>query len=140
MNGLIYERKEHQTLHWLLQSTEFISNLVYLVCRREHQNLKVINGLQSIEIFNDEVKIVILLSVGAANRAYLKFKDRYDVHFIVFSNLYQDESSLNDLYIRMISLKEWSDVILRRSKNEEIRRLYELSNLKIKVSGDNWYR
>jgi len=138
MDDLFYERKEYQTLHWLLQSPEFINALVYLVCRREYKNSKVLVSLWSIEIFNEDIKIVILLSVGRVNRGYLVFKDDLDVHFIVFSHLFDDESVIKDLYIRMISLKEWYNVIIRRSRNEEIRRLYELSNLKIKVLGESW--
>lgn len=138
MDELFYERKEYQTLHWLLQSREFTNALAYLVCRREHKNLKVLVSLWSIEIFNEEIKIVILLSVGRVNKRYVVFKDNLDVHFIVFSHLYEDESVIKDLYIRMICLKEWYNEIIRRSKNEEIRRLYELSNLKIKVLGESW--
>jgi hypothetical protein len=38
MADLIYEIKEHQTLHWLIQSNEFTSFLVYLVCVK---NMKI---------------------------------------------------------------------------------------------------
>lgn len=138
MDDLFYERKEYQTLHWLLQSTEFINALVYLVCRREYKNSKVLVSLWSIEIFNEDIKIVILLSVGRVNKGYRVFKDNLDVHFIVLSHLFEDESVIKYLYIRMISLRDWYNEILRRSKNEEVRRLYELSNLKIKVLGETW--
>lgn len=106
MDDLFYGRKENHTLRWLLQSTEFINALVYLVCRREYKNLKVLVSLWSIEIFNEDIKIVILLSVGRVNRGYLVFKDHLDVHFIVFLHLYENKSVIKDLYIRMIILKE----------------------------------
>lgn len=123
MSDLIYERKEHQTLHWLLQNDEFISSLVNLVCGTEHEDLNVISGLNAIEIFNDEVKVVILLSVGYANKNYLKIKDVRSVYYIVFSRLFNDESVLNDLNIIMISLKDWFNLTSSRSKNKDINRL-----------------
>jgi len=140
MADLIYEIKEHQTLHWLLQSDEFISSLVNLVCGTEYEDLNVISGLNAIEIFNDEVKVVILLTVGYANKNYLKIRDVRSVYYIVFSRLFNDESVLNDLDIIMVSLKEWVHLITRRSKNKDINRLHQLSNLKIKVIGENWRR
>ena len=140
MADLIYEIKEHQTLHWLLQSDEFLSSLVNLVCGTEHEDLNVISGLNAIEIFNDEVKVVILLTVGYANKNYLKIKDVRSVYYIVFSRLFNDESVLNDLDIIMVSLKEWVHLITRLSKNKDINRLHQLSNLKIKVIGENWPR
>lgn len=138
MADLVYEIKEHQILNWLLQSDEFISSLVYLVCGREYENLNMISGLNSIEIFNDEIKVVILLSVGYENKNYLKIKDLQNVYYIVFSPLFNDESVLNDLNIIMISLREWFHLIIRRSKNKDINdRLHQLSNLRIKVIGHN---
>lgn len=140
MADLIYGVKEHETLHWLLQSDEFVSSLVYLVCGSEHENLNVISGLNSIEIFNEELKVVILLSVGYVNKIYLKIKDVRKVHYIVLSRLFTDESVLNDLDITMISLKEWFHLIIRRSKSKDFNRLHHLSGLKIKVIGENWPR
>lgn len=105
---------------------------------KEHENLNVISGLNSIEIFNDELKVVIVLSVGYVNINYLKINDVRRVYYIVFSRLFNDKSVLNDLNIIMISLKEWFDLIIRRSKNEDINRLHHVGNLKIKVIGENW--
>ena len=140
MPDLVYEIKEHQTLHWLLQSDEFASFLVHLVCGREHENLNVISGHNSIEIFNDELKVVILLSVGYVNKNYLRIRDVRKVYYIVFSHLYNFESVLNDLNIVMISLKDWFNLIIRHSKNEDIDRLHQLRNLKIKVISEKWPR
>lgn len=132
MADLVYEIKEHQTLHWLLQSDEFASSLVYLVCGIHYDNLYVISGFNSIEIFNDELKVVVLLSVGYVNKNYLKIKDVRRVYYIIFSPLFKYESLLNGLDIIMISLKEWF-YLISRSKNEDSNRLHQLSNLKIKV-------
>ena len=132
MPDLVYEMKEHQTLHWLLQSNEFASSLVYLVCGIQYDNLYVISGLNSIEIFNDELKVVILFSVGYVNKNYLKIKDVRRVYYIIFSPLFKYESLLNGLDIIMINLKEWF-YLISRSKNEDANRLHQLSNLKIKV-------
>ncbi|NWL04240.1 hypothetical protein DM790_25760 [Flavobacterium collinsii] len=132
MPDLVYEMKEHQTLHWLLQSNEFASSLAYLVCGIQYDNLYVINGHNSIEIFNDELKVVILFSVGYVNKNYLKIKDVRRVYYIIFSPLFKYESLLNGLDIIMISLKEWF-YLISRSKNEDANRLHQLSNLKIKV-------
>lgn len=132
MPDLVYEMKEHQTLHWLLQCNEFASSLVYLVCDIQYDNLYVISGHNSIEIFNDEVKVVILFSVGYVNKNYLKIKDVRRVYYIIFSPLFKYESLLNGLDIIMISLKEWF-YLISRSKNEDANRLHRLSNLEIKV-------
>lgn len=140
MVDLVYEIKEHQILHWLIQSDEFASSLVNLVCGREYENLNLISGLNSMEIFNDEIKVVILLSVGYVNKNYLKIKDVRRVYYIVFSRLFSDQSILNDLEIIMISLKEWFHLMIRRSKNKDSNRLHHLSNLKIELIGENWPR
>lgn len=132
MADLVYGIKEHQTLHWLLQSDEFASSLLYLVCGIRYDSLNVISGLNSIEIINEEVKVVILFSVGYVNKNYLKIKDARLVYYIIFSPLFKDESLLNGLNIIEISLKEWF-YLISRSKNEDANRLHQLSNLKIKV-------
>jgi hypothetical protein len=133
MDDLFYEKKEHQILFWLLSNTEFTTILVYLITRREHQNLKVINYSHAIEIWNDHLTIVILLSVGIQNREYLDIRNNRNLHFITFSGFYADESIFKDVYIKIIDLKEWFNEIMKRSKNEEIKRLYELSKLKISM-------
>ena len=138
MDDSFYERKEHQTLLWLLKNSEFTEALVYLVCRRKYQNLKVINYIQSIEICNDELTLVILLSVGKVNREYLTIKNNQNLHFITFSDFFLDQSVLEDIYIKTINLKEWFNEILKYSKNEEFKRLYELSKLKIRTDGENF--
>lgn len=134
MDDLFYEKKEHQILFWLLSSTEFTTILVYLITRREHQNLKVINYSHAIEIWNDHLKIVILLSVGIQNSEYLDIRNNQNLHFITFSGFYADESIFKDVYIKIIDLKEWFNQIMKRSKNEEIKSLYELSKLKINIA------
>jgi len=88
----------------------------------------------------DAQAVLQFSSVGYVNKNYLKIKDVRSVHYIVFSRLFNDESVLNDLNIIMISLREWFDLIIRRSKNEDINRLRQLSNLKIKVIGEEWPR
>lgn len=132
MADLVYDIKEHQTLHWLLQSDEFASSLVYLVCGMQYENLNVISGLNSIEIINEQVKVVILFSVGYVNKNYLKIKDVRPVYYIVFSHLFKDESLLNGLNISEVCLEEWF-CLISRSKNKDVNRLNQLSNLKIKV-------
>lgn len=132
MFDLVYEIKEHQTLHWLLQSDQFASSLVYLVCGIQYEDLNIISGLNSIEIINEKVKLVILLSVGYVNKNYLKIKDVRPVYYIVFSHLFKDDSLLTGLDISMINLKEWF-YLISRSKNEDVNRLHQLSKLKIKV-------
>jgi hypothetical protein len=136
MDDSFYERKEHQILFWLLGNSEFTSILVYLITRRAHQNLRVINYSHAIEIWNNELTIVILLSVGAENKEYLHIGTKKNLHFIAFSGFYADESIFKNIYIKIIDLKEWFNEIMKRSKNEEIKRLYELSKLKISMAQD----
>jgi hypothetical protein len=133
MDDLFYEKEEHQILFWLLSNKEFTTILVYLITRREHQNLQIINYSHSIEIWNDQFTIVILLSVGIQNREYLDIRNNRNLHFITFSGFYTNETIFKDVYIKIIDLKEWFDEIMKRSKNEEIKRLYELSKLKISM-------
>ncbi len=139
MDDLFYEKKEHQTLFWLLNNTEFTEALVYLVCRKEYQNLKIINYRQSIEIWNDQLTIVILLSVGRKNREYLTSRNSPNTYFITFSNFFSDESVFEDIYVKIVNLKEWFNEILKRAKNEDIRRLFELSKLKISMDHEQLY-
>jgi hypothetical protein len=85
MGNLFYENREHQCLFWLLESSEFTSALVYLVCRRNYGNLKITANQHSIEIWNDELTIVILLS-ALSKRHYESIKIT-STHVITFSSL-----------------------------------------------------
>ena len=40
MDHSFYKGEEEQTLLWLLQSVEFTSALVYLICRKNYSNIK----------------------------------------------------------------------------------------------------
>lgn len=133
MDDAFYEKKEHQILFWLFSNPEFTAILIYLITRKEHQNLQVINYNHSIEIWNDHLTIVILLSVGIKNKEYLDLSPSSNIHFITFSRFYDDESIFKNVYIKIIDLKDWFNEIMKRSKNEEIKRLSELSKLKISL-------
>lgn len=136
MDDLFYESEEHQTLLQLLESFEFTSALVYLVCRRNYVNLKITANQHSIEIWNSELTIVILLSTGFEKRHYESLKNNPNLHIITFSIFFITDFNFNikDIYIKTISTKEWFSEVLKRSKNEEIKRLHQLSNLKISLA------
>lgn len=133
MDDAFYEKKEYQILFWLLSNPEFTAILTYLITRKEHQNLQVINYSHSIEIWNDRLTIVILLSVGIKNKDYLNLRQSSNLHFITFSRFYDDECIFKNVYIKIIDLKDWYNEIMKRSKNEEIKRLSELGKLKISL-------
>lgn len=135
MKDLFYENEEHQCLLWLLESSEFTCALVYLVCRRNYGNLKITANQHSIEIWNDEITIVILLSTGFEKRHYESIKNNPNLHVITFSSVFYSDFNfdISEIYIKTISTKEWFSEVLKRSKNEEIKKLYRLSNLKISI-------
>lgn len=135
MGNLFYENEEHQCLLWLLESSEFTSALVYLICRRNYGNLKIKANKHSIEIWNSELTIVILLSTAFEKRYYESIKNMPNLHIITFSTFFITDFNfdIKDIYIKTISTKEWFSEVLKRSKNEEIKRLYQLSNLKISI-------
>lgn len=139
MGNLFYENEEHQCLLWLLENSEFTSALVYLICRRNYGNLKIIANKHSIEIWNSELTIVILLSTAFEKRYYESIKNMPNLHIITFSTFFITDFNLDikDIYIKTISTKEWFSKVLKRSKNEEIKRLYQLSNLKISLATQN---
>jgi hypothetical protein len=136
MGNLFYENGEHQCLFWLLESSDFTSALVYLVCRRNYGNLKITANQHSIEIWNDELTIVILLSAAFEKRHYESIKNNLNLHVITFSSFFNSDFNfdIEEIYIKTITTKEWFSEVLKRSKNEEIKRLYQLSNLKISLS------
>lgn len=135
MGNLFYENEEHQCLLWLLESSEFTSALVYLICRRNYGNLKIKANKHLIEIWNSELTIVILLSTAFEKRYYESIKNMPNLHIITFSTFFITDFNfdIKDIYIKTISTKEWFSEVLKRSKNEEIKRLYQLSNLKISI-------
>ncbi|PWA09805.1 hypothetical protein [Flavobacterium laiguense] len=137
MDDLFYERKEHQTLFWLLGNAEFTEALVYLVCNREHQNLTVIASRYSIEIWNEQVTVVILLSTGLQNSEYQRIKIKPNLHLVTFSPVFYDEFDFNVLDISIIDPKKWLNEMMKRPKKEDVERLKELSRLKVWVVYEN---
>jgi hypothetical protein len=136
MGDLFYENEEHQCILWLLESSEFTTALVYLVCRRNYGNLKITANQHSIEIWNDELTIVILLSVAFEKRHYESIKNNPNLHVITFSSFFNSDFNfdINEIYIKTITTKEWFSEIFKSSENEEIKRLYRLNNLKIRLA------
>lgn len=133
MEDLFYEQEEHQRLLWLLQSLEFTSALVYLVCRKNHLNLKITTNKHSIEIWNEKLTIVILLSTAFEKKHYELIKNNTNLHIITFLSFFNNDFNfdISEIYIKIVTTKEWFNEVMKRSKNEEIKRLYQLSNLKI---------
>jgi Mn-containing catalase len=111
MNDLFDELKKRKTLFSIIENDEFRAILVYLITRKEHHYLKAAYFNKAIEIWNDEVKIVILFSIGIENRHYLDMKNNQNLHFITFSAIYEDKSVFKDIYIKIINIKEWLSLI-----------------------------
>lgn len=135
MDNSFYKREEEQTLFWLLQSVEFTSALVYLVCRRNYSNIKITTSPHSIEIWNEEFTIVIILSAAFEKRHYEAIKNVPNLHVIIFSPFFNCDFNFNldDIYIKTISTNEWLDHVLKRSNNEEVKRINKLTALKMKI-------
>lgn len=135
MNNSFYKREEEQTLLWLLQSVEFTSALVYLVCRRNYSNIKITASSHSIEIWNEEFTIVIILSAAFEKRHYQAIKNIPNLHIITFSTFFNCDFNFNidDIYIKIISTNEWLDEVLKRSNNEEVKRINKLIDLKLRI-------
>lgn len=78
--------------------------------------------------------VVIILSVAFNKKEYNSIKNISNLHLISFSLFFNSEFSLdvNDIYIKIISVKEWFDLVLKSSQNDEIKRMYKLSELKMR--------
>ncbi|MBU2062553.1 MAG: hypothetical protein KKH44_11980 [Bacteroidetes bacterium] len=135
MDNSFYKREEEQTLFWLLQSVEFTSALVYLVCRRNYSNIKITASSHSIEIWNEEFTIVIILSAAFEKRHYQAIRNITNLHIITFSPFFNCDFNFNidDIYIKTISTNEWLDEVLKRSNNEEVKRINKLIDLKLRI-------
>jgi hypothetical protein len=135
MDKSFYKREEEQTLFWLLQSVEFTSALVYLVCRRNYSNIKITASPHSIEIWNEDFTIVIILSATFERRHYQAIKNITNLHIITFSPFFNCDFNFNidDIYIKTISTNEWLDQVLKRSNNEEVKRINKLIDLKLRI-------
>ena len=85
---LFYERLEHNELLWALENNQTIcKSLAYMVTFKEHQNFKVIPKQHSIEIFNDELILSIILYVGFEMNEYIENVNKSNFQIVSFQKV-----------------------------------------------------
>ena len=85
---LFYERLEHNELLWTLESNQTIcKSLAYMVTFKDYQNLKVIPKQHSIEVFNDEIILSIILYVGFEQKEYIENKRKANFQIVSFKKV-----------------------------------------------------
>ena len=96
---------------------------------------KITTSPHSIEIWNEEFTIVIILSAAFEKRHYEAIKNVPNLHVITFSPFFNCDFNFNidDIYIKTISTNEWLDHFLKRSNNEEVKRINKLIDLKMRI-------
>jgi len=85
---LFYERLEHNELLWALENNQTIcKSLAYMTTFKEYENLKVIAKQHSIEVFNDELILSIILYVGFEQKEYIENKRKTNFQIVSFKKV-----------------------------------------------------
>ena len=99
---LFYERLEHNELLSALQYKQTIcKSLPYMTTFKKYENLKVVPKTHSIEIFNDELILSIILYVGFENNEYVENVNKSNFQIVSF------QKTTNEMY----EFTEFSNVI-----------------------------
>lgn len=99
---LFYEKLEHNELLWTLENNQTIcTSLAYMTTFKNYENLKVIPKQHSIEIFNDELILSIILYVGFENNEYVENVNKSNFQIVSF------QKTTNEMY----EFTEFSNVI-----------------------------
>ncbi|MFN8326436.1 MAG: hypothetical protein U0T80_11960 [Flavobacteriaceae bacterium] len=82
----IYEKLEHNELLNTLKNNKTVCNtLVYMVTFQFYDELKVVPKKHSIEIFNENISLSIILYVGFETKEYSNIFERKNYHIVSFS-------------------------------------------------------
>ena len=85
---LFYEKLEHNELLWTLENNQTIcTSLAYMTTFKNYENLKVIPKQHSIEIFNDELVLSIILYVGFEINEYIENDNKLNFHMVSFQKI-----------------------------------------------------
>ena len=99
---LFYERLEHNELLSALENNQTIcKSLAYMTTFKKYENLKVVPKTHSIEIFNDELILSIILYVGFENNEYVENVNKSNFQIVSF------QKTTNEMY----EFTEFSNVI-----------------------------
>ena len=99
---LFYERIEHNELLSALENNQTIcKSLAYMTTFKKYENLKVVPKTHSIEIFNDELILSIILYVGFENNEYVENVNKSNFQIVSF------QKTTNEMY----EFTEFSNVI-----------------------------
>lgn len=83
---LFYERLEHNELLCALDNNQTICKaLAYMVTFKEYENLKVIPKQHSIEIYNDDLFLSIILYIGYEINEYVENVYRTNFNMVTFN-------------------------------------------------------
>lgn len=118
---LFYERLEHDELLWALENNQTIcKSLAYMVTFKEYQNLKVTPKQHSIEIFNDELVLSIILYVGFEQNEYIENKNKANFQIVSFNKVTNEMHEFAELKneIKFIEPKALFYTTLSFSEND----------------------
>lgn len=118
---LFYERLEHDELLWALENNQTICrSLAYMVTFKEYQNLKVTPKQHSIEIFNDELVLSIILYVGFEQNEYIENKNKANFQIVSFNKVTNEMHEFAELKneIKFIEPKALFYTTLSFSEND----------------------
>src|SRR5690606_7937591 len=97
---------------------EFSSGLAYIVDYKNYSNLFVEPHKFSIEVYNDNITIIIILYSGFELNEYLDMKHRKNLHIISFNSITNTMVEFEQLNVKYIDKMAWLFSILSRAQNE----------------------
>lgn len=117
---LFYQKMNlNQLLKTLKENKKVRESLIYMITFKKIKKLKVLPKKHSIEIFNDEISVSILLYVGFELEEYNELKLKTNYHIVSF-NRYNKLIEFKEFEseIKYINLYSWFYTILSFSKNK----------------------
>ncbi|GGD24423.1 hypothetical protein [Flavobacterium orientale] len=86
--NLFYERMEHNELLWSFETNQTLcKSLAYMTTFKEYDNFKVEPKKHSIEVFNDQITVSLLLYVGFENEEYVANCNLKNFHIVSFQKV-----------------------------------------------------
>lgn len=124
-----YRRIEHNVLLYILRNKEISSALAYMIDFSNHSNFEVTPKEHSIEIFNDDITIVVIIYVGFELEEYENLKNRKNLHIVTFSMAVPEMIEFKNLNVKYIDTLSLLFMTLSRSENPLGKKLFSLKNL-----------
>jgi hypothetical protein len=125
-----YQRIEHNILLNLLEDFDIATTLAYMIDFKNHTNLKVIPHDYSIELFNEDISISIVLYVGFEDDEYNRIKNKNNFHIVSLCDVVPEMIEFKVLNVKFIDKTAFMNMIIARSENNFAQKLNSLKNLK----------